>query len=99
MTDLFPDDRSRRRPVQPTAVPWTCDAGVPVGIREDARRIGARGCFVRGELVLVLLASGKECWLNHRGEQVGHAPGGRKVELLEEVPWPLASVSERTRAA
>lgn len=99
MSELFPDGRSTRRPVRPTAVPWTCDAGVPAGIREQARALGATGCYLRQALVLVLLASGKECWLNQRGEQVGHAPGGRKVELLEQVPWPLAPVSERTRAA
>lgn len=99
MSELFPDAPARRRPARPTAVPWTCDAGVPVGIREQARELGATGCYLRQDLVLVLLATGKECWLNKRGEQVGRAPGGRKVELLDEVPWPLAPVSERTRAA
>ena len=97
MSDLFPDDRRSRR-AAPPELNWQQDAGVPVGIVADAKRIGARGAFVRGDLIVVVLASGKPCWLNRAGQQVGRSLTG-PVGLLDEVPWPLASVSERTRAA
>ena len=71
---------------------------VPAGIVLDAERIGALSYAV-GDLVCVVLRSGKEVWLNREGQQTGVAPGGRKVTIWDDVPWPMASVSERTRAA
>jgi hypothetical protein len=74
------------------------ERAVPAGIVLDAERIGGLSYAV-GDLVCVVLRSGKECWLNRQGEQIGRAPGGRRVAILDEVPWPIASVSERINSA
>lgn len=81
-----------RQRKQPPALP------VPAGIVLEAERIGALSYAV-GDLVCVVLRSGAEVWLNREGQQVGRAPGGRKVEIRDDVVWGIAPVSERTRAA
>lgn len=88
-----------RRPIHPVVVPWDCDVEVPLGIRTVARKLGARGAWLRQGSIVVLLGDGREVWLNERGEQTGRAPGGRAVQVWDDMPWPLAPVSERTRAA
>lgn len=72
---------------------------VPIGIAKEADRLGAVLCESRIDRIIVVLADGRECWLNRQGEQTGRAPGGRVVAIWDDVPWPMASVSERTRAA
>lgn len=88
-----------RRPLAPVVVPWDCDVEVPLGIRTVARKLGARAAWLRHGRIVVVLSDGREVWLNERGEQTGVAPGGRPVAIWDDVPWPMASVSERTRAA
>lgn len=82
---------SRRRKQPP-------ERAVPAGIVLEAERIGALSYAV-GDRVCVVLRSGAEVWLNREGQQVGRAPGGRKVEIRDDVVWGIAPVSERTRAA
>ena len=100
MSDLFPDDRpAPRRAVAPTVVPWTCDAGVPAGIRETAKGLGARACrLIRGQVV-VLLGDGRVAYLNLRGEQTGRASDGTAAPIWDDVPWGFAPASERINAA
>lgn len=100
MDDLFPNDRPRQRmPARPVEVPWTCDATVPIGIREQARGLGARACRLIHHQVVVVLADGRVAYLNLRGEQTGHATDGLPATIWDDVPWPLASSTERTHAA
>lgn len=98
MSGLFPADRPRRRIARPESN-FQHDGDVPAGIVAEAKRIGARGCFVRNGLVLVLLADLKEVWLNREGQQTGRAPGGRAVAIRDDVVWGFAPVNQRTRAA
>jgi hypothetical protein len=93
---LFPDLEGRRA-VKPAVVSWSCDVGVPVGIRIVAQRLGAQGAFLRGDRVVVVLGDGRPCWLNMKGEQVGRSPSG-PVAILDDVPWPIAATSERINA-
>lgn len=100
MTDLFPDDRPRRRvPARPVHVAWTCDSTVPLGIREQARGLGARACRLIRHQVVVVLGDGRVAYLNLRGEQTGHATDGLRAPIWDDLPWPLASSTERTHAA
>lgn len=87
-----------RTPRRETVVPWESDVAVPAGIRKVAQQLGARGCYARMGRVVVVLGDGRECWLNMQGEQTGQSPHGA-VPILEDVPWPMASTTERTRAA
>jgi hypothetical protein len=50
-------------------------------------------------LIVVVLRDERCCWLNFQGEQTGRDSMGAAVPILEDVPWPMASVAERTRAA
>lgn len=97
--DLFPNDRPQRAALKPTVTPWTCDAGVPAGIREQARGLGATACrLIRGRVVVVL-ADGRVAYLNLRGEQTGRATDGTAARIWDDVPWGMASVSERINSA
>lgn len=88
-----------RKPAAPTVVAWTCDANVPAGIRAVAEQLGARACRIVRGLIVVVLRDERCCWLNFQGEQTGRDSMGAAVPILEDVPWPMASVAERTRAA
>jgi hypothetical protein len=90
---------SCRRPAGPTVVRRDYDVSVPEGIRRQATRLGATTCKYVLDLIVVVLGDERVCVLNRQGEQVGRTPMGEPVPILEDVPWPMASVAERTRAA
>lgn len=50
-----------RRPLASVVIAWECDAGVPPGIGTVARKLGARGCYLRRGVICVLLGDGREC--------------------------------------
>lgn len=74
------------------------ERAVPAGIVLDAERIGGLSYAV-GDLVCVVLRDGRECWLNREGEQIGRAPGGRRVAIWDDVVWGFAPVGERINSA
>lgn len=84
-----------RRPKAETVVAWEADVAIPEPIRRQARELGAKGCYLRGGRVVVLLSDAREVWLDMDGRQVRQAPGGRVVEVWADLPWAI----EGSRAA
>lgn len=88
-----------RRALAPVVVAWECDPGVPPGIATVARRLGARGCYLRHGVVCVRLGDERVAYLNLAGEQVGRDASGGRVAILEDVPWGRAGVGEMVGSA
>lgn len=76
-----------RRPKAETVVAWESDVAIPEPIRRQAREIGAKGCYLRGGRVVVVLSDEREVWLDMDGKQSGRSPHGA-VDVWPESVWP-----------
>jgi hypothetical protein len=88
-----------RKPRRETVVAWESDVAVPHAIRRDAQALGAVGAYERVGRYVVVLADGREVWLNERGEQTGRSPHGPAEVWGGDVERYFPIVAERTRAA